>query len=175
MYSNGASEIILGRAIKQFKLPRDEIVVLSKVFFPVGHKPDVNVGLIKNPDQEGYLNQHGLSRKHIFDSVKKSLERLQLDYIDVLQCTVTRFRMLSSGPDSFLGHRFDPETPIEETVSGSSRHVPPICSIPNQMQALHDVVQAGYVRYIGMSSCHAWQCELLCYLSEPHINELGLR
>ena len=64
-------------------------------------------------------------QKHIFDSVKQSLERLQLEYIDVLQC-----------------HRFDPETPIEET-----------------MQALHDVVKAGYVRYIGMSSCYAWQCE----------------
>ena len=46
------------------------------------------------------MNQHGLSRKHIFDSVKHSLERLQLDYIDVLQC-----------------HRFDKDTPIEETVS----------------------------------------------------------
>jgi len=40
------------------------------------------------------------------------------------------------------GHRFDENTPVEET-----------------MQALHDVVKAGYVRYIGMSSCHAWQCE----------------
>jgi aryl-alcohol dehydrogenase-like predicted oxidoreductase len=68
-----------------------------------------------------------LHLQHIFDSVKKSLERLQLDYIDVLQC-----------------HRFDPDTPIEET-----------------MQALHDVVKAGYARYIGMSSCHAWQCEYL--------------
>jgi aryl-alcohol dehydrogenase-like predicted oxidoreductase len=62
--------------------------------------------------------------QHIFDSVKKSLERLQVDHIDVLQC-----------------HRFDADTPIEET-----------------MQALHDVVKAGYVRYIGMSSCYAWQC-----------------
>jgi aryl-alcohol dehydrogenase-like predicted oxidoreductase len=93
------------------------------------------------------VNQHGLSRKHIFDAVKHSLERLQLEYIDVLQC-----------------HRFDPETPIEETVSflftwllfglvfvrANERYT--------QMQALHDVVQAGYVRYIGMSSCHAWQC-----------------
>jgi len=55
--------------------------------------------------------------------VKHSLERLQLDYVDLLQC-----------------HRFDNDTPIEET-----------------MQALHDVVKAGYVRYIGMSSCYAWQ------------------
>ena len=42
------------------------------------------------------------------------------------------------------GHRFDPNTPIEET-----------------MQALHDVVKAGYVRYIGMSSCYAYQCEFI--------------
>ncbi|KAG8700343.1 hypothetical protein FRC08_004757 [Ceratobasidium sp. 394] len=74
-------------------------------------------------DQAGYVNQHGLSRKHIFESVKHSLERLQLDYMDVLQV-----------------HRFDYDTPIAET-----------------MQALHDVVQAGYVRYIGMSSCYAYQ------------------
>ena len=52
-----------------------------------------------DPYEQGYVNQMGLSRKHIFDGVKRSLERLQLDYIDVLQC-----------------HRFDPETPIEETV-----------------------------------------------------------
>jgi len=71
----------------------------------------------------GIINQKGLNRKHIFDSVKKSLERLQLEYIDLLQC-----------------HRFDDNTPIEET-----------------MQALHDVVKAGYVRYIGMSSCYAYQ------------------
>jgi aryl-alcohol dehydrogenase-like predicted oxidoreductase len=64
--------------------------------------------------------------QHIFEAVKKSLDRLQLDYVDVLQC-----------------HRFDHDTPIEET-----------------MQALHDVVKAGYARYIGMSSCHAWQCTL---------------
>ncbi|KAN0092758.1 NADP-dependent oxidoreductase domain containing protein [Tylopilus felleus] len=81
----------------------------------------------KDPDQNGYVNQHGLSRKHIFASVKKSLERLQLDYIDLLQC-----------------HRFDKETPIEET-----------------MQALHDVVKAGYVRYIGMSSCWAYQFQAM--------------
>ena len=94
-------------------------------------------------DANGYVNQHGLSRKvcslrpllphtarewilmqqHIFDSVQASLQRLQLDYVDVLQC-----------------HRFDPDTPIEET-----------------MQALHDVVQKGWVRYIGMSSCFAYQ------------------
>ncbi|KAJ3509322.1 hypothetical protein NLJ89_g5282 [Agrocybe chaxingu] len=123
VYSNGRSEIILGKAIKQLNLPRDEIVVMTKVFFTVGKTADAILFGPGNPDDYGYVNQHGLSRKHIFDSVKLSLERLQLDYIDVLQC-----------------HRFDPDTPIAET-----------------MQALHDVVQAGYVRYIGMSSCWAWQ------------------
>ncbi|KAF7336793.1 Aldo-ket-red domain-containing protein [Mycena venus] len=132
VYSCGQSEEILGRAIKQHNLPRDEIVVMSKVYFPVSRDPtqllrpggpDANAAI----EAAGYTNQFGLSRKHIFDSVKHSLQRLQLDYIDLLQC-----------------HRFDPNTPIEET-----------------MQALHDVVKAGYVRYIGMSSCYAWQFNVM--------------
>ncbi|KAJ7707472.1 NADP-dependent oxidoreductase domain-containing protein [Mycena rosella] len=123
VYSNGLSEEILGRAIKQHALPRDEIVVLTKVFFPVSKTPGATTFGVPDLDAAGFVNQYGLSRKHIFDSVKHSLRRLQLDYIDVLQC-----------------HRFDQNTPIEET-----------------MQALHDVVQAGYVRYIGMSSCYAWE------------------
>jgi len=122
VYSNGESEIILGKAIKELKLPREEIVVLTKLFGCVGRNGK-NTNKFPDKDKAGYVNQYGLSRKHIFDSVKASLKRLQLDYIDVYQC-----------------HRFDPNTPIEET-----------------MQALHDVVQAGYVRYIGMSSCWAWQ------------------
>lgn len=65
--------------------------------------------------------------QRIFASVKGSLERMGLEYMDVLQC-----------------HRFDYETPIEET-----------------MQALHDVVQMGWVRYLGMSSCWAWQFQLM--------------
>ncbi|KAJ7310056.1 NADP-dependent oxidoreductase domain-containing protein [Mycena albidolilacea] len=109
VYSDGVSEEILGKAIKEYKLPRDEIVVMTKVFgYSAWKKP--------KEDEEG-------ARTHILDSVKDSLTRLQLKYIDLLQC-----------------HRFDNETPIEET-----------------MQALHDVVQAGYVRYIGMSSCWGWQ------------------
>ncbi|TBU44937.1 Aldo/keto reductase [Dichomitus squalens] len=108
VYSNGLSEVILGNAIKELQLPREELVILTKGLKPI---------------DAGIINQHGLSRKHIFDSVKASLKRLRLDYIDVLQC-----------------HRFDYDTPIEET-----------------MQALHDVVKAGYVRYIGMSSCYAYQ------------------
>ncbi|KAJ6507931.1 Aldo keto reductase [Mycena vitilis] len=125
VYSSGISEEILGRAIKQHQLPRDEIVVMTKVFFPLNRDSggEMLFGTAAD-DANGYVNQYGLSRKkHIFDSVKRSLRRLGLEYIDLLQC-----------------HRFDPSTPIEET-----------------MQALHDVVKAGYVRYIGMSSCYAYQ------------------
>ncbi|KAJ3767261.1 NADP-dependent oxidoreductase domain-containing protein [Lentinula raphanica] len=120
-----ADAIVLGKAIKQHDLPREKIVVMTKVYFAVGKTTDT-VTMAKSKvelDESGYANQYGLSRKHIFDSVKQSLARLQLDYIDLLQC-----------------HRFDTETPIEET-----------------MHALHDIVQAGYVRYIGMSSCWAYQ------------------
>nr|WGM49230.1 aldehyde reductase [Boreostereum vibrans] len=123
-YSNGDSERILGKAIKQLGLPREEIVVMTKVYFISGRTPtEPLIFSISEGEKKGYVNQRGLSRKHIFDSVKASLKRLDLEYIDVLQC-----------------HRFDVDTPIEET-----------------MQALHDVVQAGYVRYVGMSSCYAWQ------------------
>ncbi|HET7449226.1 MAG TPA: aldo/keto reductase [Gaiellaceae bacterium] len=68
-------------------------------------------------------NGAGLSRKHILASIDASLERLGLDYVDLYQI-----------------HRFDPRTPIEET-----------------MEALHDVVRDGKARYIGASSMWAWQ------------------
>ncbi|OSC96864.1 oxidoreductase [Trametes coccinea BRFM310] len=122
VYSNGLSETILGNAIKKLNLPREELVIMTKLWAPVASDTGLRT-IGKDPQEFGIINQHGLNRKHIFDSVKASLKRLQLDYIDVLQC-----------------HRFDYTTPIEET-----------------MQALHDVVKAGYVRYIGMSSCYAYQ------------------
>lgn len=122
VYSDGESERILGKAIKEIGAPRSSFVIMTKVYaavLPPGVPPEGR----NNLEEYGVANGRGLSRKHIFESLKDSLERLQLDYVDVLQC-----------------HRFDPNTPIEET-----------------MQALHDVVKAGYVRYIGMSSCAAWQ------------------
>lgn len=102
VYSNGLSEVILGNAIKKYNLPRDEIVVMTKVFFTVDRAPETIIAP-KTSENYSYVNQKGLSRKHIFDSVAASLKRLQLDYIDVLQC-----------------HRFDTETPIEETINAST-------------------------------------------------------
>ncbi|KAI0772229.1 aryl-alcohol dehydrogenase [Irpex lacteus] len=125
VYSNGLSEIILGKAIKELNLPREEIVVMTKTGMVRAKEIDspniLTTGA--NPDEIGLVNQWGLSRKQLFAAIKGSLKRLQLDYVDVFQC-----------------HRFDYNTPIEET-----------------MHAVHDIVKAGYARYVGMSSCHAYQ------------------
>jgi aryl-alcohol dehydrogenase-like predicted oxidoreductase len=117
MYSRGVSEEILGRAIKEMAR-RDEVVIATKVFFPMGDKP----------------NQGGLSRKHILDAIDASLRRLQMDYVDLYQI-----------------HRFDPETPIEETL-----------------EALHDVVKSGKVRYLGASSMYAWQFSAMLHAADRH-------
>ncbi|KAJ7592638.1 NADP-dependent oxidoreductase domain-containing protein [Mycena floridula] len=127
-YGDGQSEIILGKAIKKYNLPREEIVIMTKFSGVVIKNPEHNTVLEywynhDKANQDGYVNQYGASRKHIFAAVQDSLKRLQLDYIDVYQL-----------------HRIDPNTPFEET-----------------MQALHDVVQKGWVRYIGISACYAWQ------------------
>jgi aryl-alcohol dehydrogenase (NADP+) len=68
MYSLGASEAILGRAIRDF-VPRDEVVIATKVYFPMGDKP----------------NQGGLSRKHIMAAIDASLRRLEMEYVDLYQ------------------------------------------------------------------------------------------
>jgi aryl-alcohol dehydrogenase (NADP+) len=106
MYSNGVSEAILGRAVRDFAT-RDNVVIATKVFYPMSTNP----------------NDRGLSRKHIMSSIDASLQRLGTDYVDLYQI-----------------HRWDPDTPIEETLL-----------------ALHDVVRAGKARYIGASSMWAWQ------------------
>jgi aryl-alcohol dehydrogenase-like predicted oxidoreductase len=107
VYSNGVSEEITGRALKDFA-KRDEIVLATKVH-----------GQMRASDQNG----KGLSRKAILTEIDHSLKRLQTDYVDLYQI-----------------HRWDYETPIEETL-----------------EALNDVVRAGKARYIGASSMYAWQ------------------
>lgn len=107
MYSLGKSEEVLGRALRDFAPSREQVVIATKVFNPMGDDP----------------NQRGLSRKHIRHAIDASLKRLGTDYVDLYQI-----------------HRFDPTTPIEETV-----------------EALDDVVRAGKALYVGASSMYAWQ------------------
>ncbi|MBK6864126.1 MAG: aldo/keto reductase [Ideonella sp.] len=121
MYSAGESEVLTGRFVREF-CQRDEIVVATKLFYPVGLGLGSGLAPAANA-HEPRPNTSGLSRKRILHAVDASLQRLGMDYIDLYQI-----------------HRWDPATPIEET-----------------MEALHDVVKAGKVRYLGASSMWAWQ------------------
>jgi 1-deoxyxylulose-5-phosphate synthase len=116
-YSDGTSEEIVGQALKEYTR-RDEVVIATKVFFPMSPGP----------------NGGGLSRKAIFTAIDASLRRLGTDYVDLYQI-----------------HRWDPHTPIEETL-----------------EALHDVVKSGKVRYLGASSMYAWQFAKALALARQH-------
>ena len=107
VYSLGESEKVTGNLLKHFGVKREHVIVATKV----------------NNQMSKEVNDRGLSRKHILDSIDNSLKRLQMDYVALYQI-----------------HRWDNETPIEET-----------------MEALNDVVRAGKARYIGASSMYAWQ------------------
>ena len=107
VYNGGQSEVITGKLLRKLFDMREEYVVATKV----------------NGQTMPGENGRGLSRKHIMASIDASLQRLELDYVDLYQI-----------------HRWDPRTPIGET-----------------MDALHDVVRAGKARYIGASSMYAWQ------------------
>jgi aryl-alcohol dehydrogenase-like predicted oxidoreductase len=117
IYSDGTSEEIVGRALKEFT-SRDEVVIATKVHGKMRKGP----------------NGGGLSRKAIMSEIDHSLKRLGTDYVDLYQI-----------------HRWDPSTPVEET-----------------MEALHDVVKAGKARYIGASSMSAWQFLKALHVAERH-------
>ncbi|MFT3890049.1 MAG: aldo/keto reductase [Anaerolineales bacterium] len=118
VYCNGTSESVVGRALRDFAASRDEIVVATKVHFPMGKGP----------------NDWGNSRKHMMSAIDASLKRLGMDYVDLYQI-----------------HRWDYETPIEETI-----------------ETLHDIVRAGKVRYIGGSAMFAWQFAKAQYTADLH-------
>lgn len=97
-YSNGQSEIIIGKALTTYSIPRSRVVIMTKIYYPVlEDEPDSRPNPAINDGP--LVNQMGLSRKHIFDAVDGSLRRLNTDYIDVLQL-----------------HRLDTETPTEEIM-----------------------------------------------------------
>jgi 1-deoxyxylulose-5-phosphate synthase len=117
-YSSGVTEEITGHLLARLFDRREDYVLATKVYFPMGTGP----------------NDRGLSRKHVLSSIDASLRRLGTDYVDLYQI-----------------HRWDYQTPIEET-----------------MEALHEVVRAGKARYIGASSMFAWQFAKAQNLAERH-------
>jgi aryl-alcohol dehydrogenase (NADP+) len=118
VYSLGESEKVTGKLLKHFGVKREHVIVATKV----------------NNQMSKEVNDSGLSRKHIMDSIDKSLKRLQMEYVDLYQI-----------------HRWDDETPIEET-----------------MEALNDVIRAGKARYIGASSMFAWEFAKAQHTAERH-------
>jgi len=120
-YSGGESEVVTGRLLREMfpGARREEAVIATKVYNPV----DMAFDGVDAASFRRRPNTDGLSRKRIFHAVDASLQRLGTDYIDLYQV-----------------HRFDANTPLEETL-----------------EALHDVVKAGKVRYLGASSMWAWQ------------------
>jgi 1-deoxyxylulose-5-phosphate synthase len=117
-YSDGVTEEITGHLLARLFDRREDYVLATKVYFPMGTGP----------------NDRGLSRKHVLSAIDASLRRLGADYVDLYQI-----------------HRWDYQTPIEET-----------------MEALHEVVRAGKARYIGASSMFAWQFAKAQNLAERH-------
>ncbi|KAL3420602.1 aldo/keto reductase [Phlyctema vagabunda] len=136
VYSNGESEVIVGKALKKYDIPRHKVVILTKCFGAVGEETGLRSIFFPNEikNSKDYVNQNGLSRQAIFAAVDASLKRLDTPYIDLLQI-----------------HRFDKVTPIEET-----------------MEALHDLVRSGKVRYIGASSMWATEFAQLQFVAEKH-------
>jgi aryl-alcohol dehydrogenase-like predicted oxidoreductase len=120
VYSAGESEAILGRALKASGVRREDVVIATKLFHPMGPGP----------------NERGLSRKHVLHAIDDSLKRLGLDYVDLYQI-----------------HRFDLETPIEETL-----------------EALTGLVRDGKVRYLGASTMAAYQFARMLFRAD----QLGL-
>jgi 1-deoxyxylulose-5-phosphate synthase len=118
MYSGGVTEEMTGSLLRGVFGHRDDYVLATKVYFPMGPGP----------------NDGGLSRKHIMSAIDASLRRLGTDYVDLYQI-----------------HRWDYQTPVEET-----------------MQALNDVVRAGKARYIGASAMYAWQFAKAQYAAQRH-------
>lgn len=107
IYSRGEAEKIVGKVIKDYK--RSDLVVSTKAFWPMSDN----------------VNDRGLSRKHIIESVEKSLKRFDMEYLDIFFC-----------------HRYDPDSPTEETI-----------------RAITDLMEQGKILYWGTSMWSAANLE----------------
>lgn len=116
-YEYGAAERIMAAALRTY--PRESYVITTKAFWPVGEGP----------------NDRGLSRKHVYEQLHLSLNRMKLDYVDIFYC-----------------HRYDPETPIDETL-----------------RVIDDLIRQGKILYAGISEWTAAQIEEAIGVSDRYL------
>ncbi|KAE8337110.1 hypothetical protein BDV24DRAFT_154671 [Aspergillus arachidicola] len=146
VYCNGASEMIVGKALKQYSIPREKVVIMTKCFWGVGEQPETTHWYFRDAFEKSkdYQNQFGLSRAAIFNQVEASLRRLDTDYIDLLQI-----------------HRFDSTTPIEETMkalndlvqSGKVRYIGASSMWATQFARMQFCAEAnGWTKFISMQN-----------------------
>ncbi|KAK9469696.1 NADP-dependent oxidoreductase domain-containing protein [Lipomyces arxii] len=133
-YSFGESEALIKLALERYSIPREEIVIMTKVYYPVPTEKIGEAFITDLRQHPKFVNQHGLSRGAIFKQVDACLERLGTNYIDLLQI-----------------HRYDKAIEPEEV-----------------MEALHDVVKSGKVRYIGASSMWLYEFARLQHVAEKN-------
>lgn len=117
VYARGEAEKIVGDILRKY--PRESYVLATKAFWPMGEGP----------------NDRGLSRKHVFEQVHASLNRLGLDYVDIFYC-----------------HRYDPDTPIDETL-----------------RTIDDLVRQGKVLYVGVSEWTAAQIQEALHVADRYL------
>lgn len=117
VYERGEGERVMANALKEF--PRESYVITTKAFWPIGEGP----------------NDRGLSRKHVFEQVHNSLNRMNLDYVDIFYC-----------------HRYDPETPVDETL-----------------RVIDDLIRQGKILYAGVSEWTAAQIEEAVGIADKYL------
>jgi voltage-dependent potassium channel beta subunit len=117
VYERGEGERVMAKALKEFS--RESYVITTKAFWPMGEGP----------------NDRGLSRKHVFEQLHSSLNRMELDYVDVFYC-----------------HRYDPETPVEETL-----------------RVIDDLIRQGKILYAGVSEWSAAQIQEAVTVADKYL------
>lgn len=117
VYARGEAEKIVGDILRNY--PRESYVLATKAYWPMGEGP----------------NDRGLSRKHVFEQVHASLNRLGLDYVDIFYC-----------------HRYDPDTPVDETL-----------------RTIDDLVRQGKVLYVGVSEWTAAQIQEALHVADRYL------
>lgn len=169
VYSNGQSEILVGKFLKKYNIARETVVILSKVYFPVNNE-DPNVRLL--PDMATlyhYMNAQGLSRKHILDSAKASVERLGT-YMDVLQI-----------------HRLDKSTPKHEimralndaVLEGYTRYIGASSMRATEFAELQYVADKnGWFKFISMQNYYNLlyreeEREMIPYCNDNILGKVG--